>query len=199
MSQQVDRVNFGLTVAVLLGMSVPLLTFPEQSAALLRAAYAWIADTFGWFYILTGAVALAVVLYVGLSRFGQIKLGEGEPEFSTPSWISMLFAAGIGAGLMYWSGIEWAYYIQNPPFSRRTLFSRGLSVGVVLRVASLGVCGMGAVLFADLGDCLSLLCATCTATQIQSVRPVLVKRAGGVATRAINGHLFYGGFDRRCG
>ena len=39
-------------------MSVPLLTFPEQSAALLRAAYAWIAETFGWLYILTGAVAL---------------------------------------------------------------------------------------------------------------------------------------------
>ena len=116
LSQQVDKVNFGLTVSVLLGMSVPLLTFPDESAALLRTAYAWIAETFGWFYILTGAVALGVVLYVGLSRFGQIKLGEGDPEFTTASWISMLFAAGIGAGLMYWSGIEWAYYVQKPPF-----------------------------------------------------------------------------------
>ena len=116
MPQQVDRVNFAITVVVLLCMSIPLLVFPEQSAAVLKAAYAWIADTFGWFYILTGAAALAIVLYIGMSRFGKIRLGDGEPEFSTVSWISMLFAAGIGAGLMYWSGIEWAYYVQAPPF-----------------------------------------------------------------------------------
>ena len=116
MSQQVDRVNFSITVIVLLSMSIPLLVFPEQSAAVLKTAYAWIAETFGWFYILTGAAALAIVLYIGMSRFGKIKLGDGEPEFSTVSWISMLFAAGIGAGLMYWSGIEWAYYVQAPPF-----------------------------------------------------------------------------------
>ena len=116
MSQQVDRVNFSITVIVLLSMSVPLLVFPEQSAAVLKTAYAWIAETFGWFYILTGAAALAIVLYIGMSRFGKIRLGDGDPEFSTVSWISMLFAAGIGAGLMYWSGIEWAYYVQAPPF-----------------------------------------------------------------------------------
>ena len=97
-------------------MSIPLLVFPEHSAAVLKTAYAWIAETFGWFYILTGAAALAIVLYIGLSRFGKIRLGDGEPEFGTVSWISMLFAAGIGAGLMYWSGIEWAYYVQAPPF-----------------------------------------------------------------------------------
>ena len=62
MSQQVDRVNFSITVIVLLSMSVPLLVFPEQSAAVLKTAYAWIAETFGWFYILTGAAALAIVL-----------------------------------------------------------------------------------------------------------------------------------------
>ena len=116
MAQQIDRVNFGLTVSILLGMSIPLLVFPQQSAELLREAYAWIAGTFGWFYILTGALALVVVLYIGMSQYGRIKLGDGAPEFSTASWISMLFAAGIGAGLMYWSGIEWAYYIQAPPF-----------------------------------------------------------------------------------
>jgi len=116
LSQQVDRVNFSITVIVLLSMSIPLLVFPEQSAAVLKTAYAWIAETFGWFYILTGAAALAIVLYIGMSRFGKIRLGDGEPEFSTVSWISMLFAAGIGAGLMYWSGIEWAYYVQAPPF-----------------------------------------------------------------------------------
>ena len=116
LAQQIDKVNFGLTVTVLLSLSLPLLVFPSETAAALATVYGWIANHFGWFYILTGAIALVVVLYIGLSRYGHIKLGEGAPEFSTASWISMLFAAGIGAGLMYWSGIEWAYYVQAPPF-----------------------------------------------------------------------------------
>ena len=116
LSQQVDRVNFTIAITVLLLLSVPLLLFPDQSAASLKLVYAWIADTFGWFYILTGAASLVTVLYVGFSRFGSIRLGHTEPEFSTKSWVAMLFAAGIGSGMMYWSGIEWAHYIQAPPF-----------------------------------------------------------------------------------
>ena len=116
MTPRVDRFNFTLTIAVLLGISLPLLFFPEGSALLLKTAYAWIGDTFGWFYILTGATALGVSLYLAFGPYAGIRLGDGPPEFSFPSWASMLFAAGIGAGLMYWSGIEWAHYAAAPPF-----------------------------------------------------------------------------------
>ncbi len=113
---RVDRFNFTLTVAVLLGISLPLLVFPEVSSTALQTAYAWIGETFGWFYILTGATALGVSLYLAFGPHAGIRLGDGPPEFSFASWAAMLFAAGIGAGLMYWSGIEWAYYAAAPPF-----------------------------------------------------------------------------------
>ena len=116
MTPRVDRFNFTLTIAVLLAISLPLLFFPEGSALLLKTAYAWIGDTFGWFYILTGATALGVSLYLAFGPYAGIRLGDGPPEFSFPSWASMLFAAGVGAGLMYWSGIEWAHYAAAPPF-----------------------------------------------------------------------------------
>ena len=108
--------NFGLSVSVLLGLTLPLLVFPSETAAVLAVIYAWIANTFGWFYILTGASTLAVVLYIAFSRYGAIRLGSEEPEFPTLSWVGMLFAAGIGSGMLYWSAIEWAYYVQAPPF-----------------------------------------------------------------------------------
>ena len=115
-SPRVDRVNFSLTVLVLLGLAIPLLFAPAWSAEVLQTAYDWITRSFGWFYVLTGALAVIIVLYIGISRHGQIRLGDSPPEFSTFSWGAMLFAAGIGAGLMYWSGIEWAYYVNGPPY-----------------------------------------------------------------------------------
>ena len=75
LAQQIDRVNFGLSVSVLLGLTLPLLVFPSETAAVLAAIYAWIANTFGWFYILTGASTLALVLYIAFSRYGAIRLG----------------------------------------------------------------------------------------------------------------------------
>ena len=116
LAQQVDRVNFGLSVSVLLGLTVPLLLFPNETAAALKTAYAWIASSFGWFYILTGAVTFAVVLYIAFGPYGTIRLGDADPEFPTLSWVGMLFGAGIGSGMLYWSAIEWAYYVQAPPF-----------------------------------------------------------------------------------
>ena len=111
--------NFGLSVSLLLSLTLPLLVFPTETAAVLANIYAWIANTFGWFYVLTGASTLALVLYIAFSRYGAIRLGSEEPEFPTLSWVGMLFAAGIGSGMLYWSAIEWAYYVQAPPFGAK--------------------------------------------------------------------------------
>jgi BCCT family betaine/carnitine transporter len=47
-----------------------------------------------------------------------VRLGgaDGRPEFRTPSWLAMMFCAGVGAGLLYWAAIEWGYYIDKPPY-----------------------------------------------------------------------------------
>ena len=116
MALAVDRVNFFLTLVVMLGLAIPLLVFPEASALALQTAYDWIASTFGWLYILTAIAAFAAVLYIALGPHGKVTLGKEKPEFSTMSWGAMLFAAGIGAGMMYWSAIEWAFYVDSPPF-----------------------------------------------------------------------------------
>lgn len=67
-----------------------------------------------WFIMLTVTFMLITSLWLAFSRYGNIKLGKNddEPEFSTVSWLSMLFSAGMGVGLLYWGSAEpLAHYI----------------------------------------------------------------------------------------
>jgi choline/glycine/proline betaine transport protein len=77
-----------------------------------------IIATLSWYYIGIVAAALGLALYLMLSRFGRVHLGvENEkPEFSYFSWISMLFAAGMGIGLVFWSIAEPITHFQGNPF-----------------------------------------------------------------------------------
>ena len=61
-----------------------------------------------WFIMLAVSFMLLTSLWLALSRYGRIKLGrdDDEPEFSTVSWLTMLFAAGMGVGLLYWGTAE---------------------------------------------------------------------------------------------
>ncbi|KAA9395899.1 BCCT family transporter [Haloarcula sp. CBA1130] len=85
------------------------------------SAYTWmfntIGDTFGWFYLLAVNVFIIVLLYFAFSRYGKIRIGgvKAEKEFSDFSWMAMLFSAGMGIGLMFFSVSEPLYYFQNPP------------------------------------------------------------------------------------
>lgn len=118
MDANIDKTNFSATLLIILLVSVPLVLNPEEGAALVEQSYSFIASNFGWLYALGGTAALIVLAWLAFGRFGTVLLGEeGDvPEFSNYSWIAMLFCAGIGAGLMYWSVIEWAYYYEGPPF-----------------------------------------------------------------------------------
>ena len=98
MTQAVDRVNFVLTISVMLALAIPLLMFPEASALALQTAYDWLATNFGWLYILTAITAFGAVLFIAFGPYARVRLGDEAPEFSTASWIAMLFAAGIGSG-----------------------------------------------------------------------------------------------------
>ena len=61
-----------------------------------------------WFIMLAVSFMLITCLCLALSRYGRIKLGKDDdvPEFSTVSWLTMLFAAGMGVGLLYWGTAE---------------------------------------------------------------------------------------------
>lgn len=71
----------------------------------------------GWYWLLICSGFLLLSIYLALGPYGNLKLGKDdeEPEFSTVSWIAMLFAGGMGAGLIFWGVAEPLYHFRDPP------------------------------------------------------------------------------------
>ena len=114
----IDKPTFFGALAMLISVVVPLLLFPKEGAEWIAVAKTFMTDTLGFLYLALGMAAFFFMIYIVFSDIGQIKLGDAdeEPEFKTASWAAMLFCGGIGASILYWGAIEWAYYYQNPPF-----------------------------------------------------------------------------------
>ena len=98
----------GVTLFFVLLLMTMILILPAQTQALLNQAKTSIFANFSWFYVLTFSVFLGFLLILSVSSLGNIKLGqdEEEPEFSFLSWLAMLFAAGMGVGLMFFGVAE---------------------------------------------------------------------------------------------
>ncbi|MGM0619743.1 MAG: BCCT family transporter [Bacteroidota bacterium] len=71
----------------------------------------------GWFFILSVNIFLFFVIYIAFSKYGHIRLGgpKAKPEFSTAAWFAMLFSAGMGIGILFWSVGEPINHFINPP------------------------------------------------------------------------------------
>lgn len=89
---------------------------PDIAEALFKNIQTTIVNAFSWYYVLIAAVFVAFSLYLGFSRFGDIKLGkdDDEPEFSLLSWFSLLFAAGMGIGLVFYGVSEPLTHFVDP-------------------------------------------------------------------------------------
>jgi len=116
--RRIDWTLFGATVLIILLACVPTVIAPDRAAVYIMLAYNSITANFGILYLLYGSGVLGFLIYLAASRHGSVVLGRDHDkvEFTTPSWIAMLFCAGVGAGLLYWAVIEWGYYIDAPPF-----------------------------------------------------------------------------------
>ncbi|WP_431801642.1 BCCT family transporter [Halobacillus andaensis] len=113
-----DWKTFWGALSLLICVSLPLIIFPEKGKEVVLAANDIVTQRLGFLFLSVGLVMLLFLIFVGISRYGDIKLGDRatKPEFKTSSWAAMLFTSGIGTGILYWGVIEWAYYYQGPPF-----------------------------------------------------------------------------------
>ncbi|WP_083329489.1 BCCT family transporter [Corynebacterium sp. MC3] len=71
-------------------------------------SFSWVINNLGWAFVLFGTIFVFFVLVIAFSNFGTIRLGKSDeqPEFRTSSWIAMMFAAGMGIGLMFYGASE---------------------------------------------------------------------------------------------
>jgi choline/glycine/proline betaine transport protein len=110
------RVFWGAS-AIVATMLAATSLMPGTANTAFKAAQDWTIDTFGWFYIASVAAFLVIVLALGFGPAGKLKLGpdDAEPDFPYISWLAMLFAAGMGIGLMYFAVAEPIQHYIAPP------------------------------------------------------------------------------------
>lgn len=91
---------------------------PNTISVVGSTSLAWVTTNFGWLFSLLAAVVLGYMLILGYSRTGGVRLGadDEQPEFSTISWVAMLFSAGMGIGLLFFGAAEPLAYFTNVPY-----------------------------------------------------------------------------------
>ncbi len=117
---QIDKTVFGVAAALSVAFVLVGAIWPEDMASTTNEVLSWITTNFGWLFVLTSVGFVVFSAYLAFTRYGNIKLGpdDSEPEFSTFSWVSMMFATGMGIGLMFWGVAEPLTHLNAPPMDK---------------------------------------------------------------------------------
>ena len=92
--------------------------WPESLASASAAGLSWVSGSFGWLFGLLTISVFIFMMWLGYGRYRGIRLGQDneKPEFSTGSWLAMMFSAGIGVGLLFFGPYEpMTYFLDLPP------------------------------------------------------------------------------------
>lgn len=113
----IDGWILGIAGAFVVALIVFGIVDAESLGRLSNTAVTWVSRDTGWLFSALTVAVFVYMLVVGYSKKGRIKLGadDDEPEFTTLSWIAMLFSAGMGIGLLFFGPYEPLAFFLNPP------------------------------------------------------------------------------------
>jgi len=108
---------FLISGVVIVAFVIFVLMFQEGAAAFFGDLRPWLTSTFDWWFMIAGNIFVLFCLFLIVTPLGRIRIGgaDAKPEYSYSGWFAMLFAAGMGIGLMFFGVLEPVYHFQNPP------------------------------------------------------------------------------------
>src|SRR5215212_625823 len=111
---------FYITVAISAVFVLAGVFFTDPFGSALATVVGWITDYLGWLYMLMTSFFLGFAIWLALSRYGKIRLGQPDdrPEFGRFAWFAMLFQAGMGIGLVFWAVSEPVTHYTDPPLGQ---------------------------------------------------------------------------------
>ncbi|PYI66489.1 high-affinity choline transporter BetT [Arthrobacter livingstonensis] len=114
------RVNwrvFIISAVIILAFSVWAMAMPAQARDIMHSVVTWIATNLGWYYVLTITLVIVFVLWVALSKEGSVRLGpdHSRPQYNLFTWVAMLFAAGVGIDMLFFSVTGPITQFVSPP------------------------------------------------------------------------------------
>jgi glycine betaine transporter len=108
---------FRISLLLVLILAVVAGSAPVRFEQVADSALAAVIGHAGWLYLLIVFLTLAFLVYLAFGPFARLRIGghDAEPEFSGPTWLAMLFAAGMGIGLVFWGAAEPVSHLVRPP------------------------------------------------------------------------------------
>ena len=128
---------FAVSSVIVIAFVVGVLAFRDAAAGGFQVVYDWLTTTFDWVYLSTGNLFVLFCLLLLVTPFGRIRLGgpDARPDYSAWAWLAMLFAAGIGIGLMFFGVAEPIDHFRTPPFGGEAadlVDARGLAIATAI-------------------------------------------------------------------
>lgn len=108
---------FAISAFLAVALVVMVMLFQQQAAVIFGDLRTWITSTFDWFFMIAANIFVLFGLGLAVSKLGRVRLGgpDAKPRYGYPGWLAMLFAAGVGIGLMFFGVLEPVTHTLNPP------------------------------------------------------------------------------------
>lgn len=115
-THKIDWLITLVPLAIVVALCLVFFFLPEESNIILSKVRFFFGDTFGVYYLIIGLGIFIVSIYIAMSKYGNIVLGEPneKPKYSFFAWGSMMFTCGLAADILFYSFSEWIYYGTNP-------------------------------------------------------------------------------------
>ena len=108
---------FAISALLAITLVIGTLLFQEAATLLFGEMRVWITTTFDWFFMVSANLFAILCFAVAFSKLGRVRLGGtgARPQYTDPAWLAMLFAAGVGIGLMFFGVLEPVTHTLTPP------------------------------------------------------------------------------------
>ena len=129
--RNLQRFGLDINAPVFLTSSLAIVTFvlvalvfQEQATVVFENIRVWMTSQLDWVFLLSCSLLVLFCLYLIVSPLGKIRLGgqDAVPDYSTLTWIAMLFSAGLAIGLVYFGVVEPVHHFQHPPFNMTKVY-----------------------------------------------------------------------------
>ncbi|MXX38167.1 MAG: BCCT family transporter [Gemmatimonadetes bacterium] len=132
---------FTISSVTIVAFVTGALVFQEAATEVFENTRQWLTVNLDWFFLITANFLLLFCLYVACSPLGKVRLGgaDAKPEYSNATWFAMLFAAGVGIGLLFYGAAEPIYYFQSPPLGLPAGTEEAAGVGIAATVFHWGL------------------------------------------------------------
>ncbi|SFP19106.1 BCCT family transporter [Tranquillimonas alkanivorans] len=176
-----------VAVAITLALIGWALIWRSAFTSTVEAAFATVSAFLNWYYVAAVAAFLGAMLWLAVSRYHSVRLGDdGEmPEYAMGAWLSMLFAAGTGVGMLFWGVAEPIMHLQDNPFASD---APGEDQIVALRLAFFHWGLSGWAIYALIGLCLAFFAYRLKRplTLRSALHPLLGDACDGIVGRAVD-------------